>query len=452
MTMVDLTDLFSWTFLMHFSRLLILFNIVHTTLKNKYNNFVTFIGIVGAGLLYSYFSLEYLNLVSNEVFLYVIFIFIEFFVVNFVCSGSLFGKIAAVIFGSMMYLLSNILATPILVLVGFKPEYFTAIKIPLPIVLCFSLFGYTLSFLVCFIIRFFQNRILQKNGKHTNKAYVLLLSPIIHLLSLLSFSSVMQFLYNESANLEIFKRFYRNSIIITIVCFVSDAFILFIVDYIDKLEFKNIENEKQILANTLTYQQTILLNEEQKEFRKLKHDINNLLTTAVGFMEIGHYDKALEILKETGVSFSAVGGNAVCSNDLINTIIFIKSKTSKEKNIELIFSVNENSVIHINNYDLCRLLNNLVDNSINAVEQAQDSKTAKIDILIDNEHIIISTRNAYSRKSNHNKHDINHGYGIRIIKEIIKKYNGTYNTKTNDDIYITETILDNISQQTNHPL
>ena len=36
----------------------------------------------------------------------------------------------------------------------------------------------------------------------------------------------------------------------------------------------------------------------EKELRKIKHDLNNLLTTATGFIEIGQTDKALEILNK----------------------------------------------------------------------------------------------------------------------------------------------------------
>ena len=94
----------------------------------------------------------------------------------------------------------------------------------------------------------------------------------------------------------------NTSYIVAAICLVTCVGLLFLVDYIDKIEHKNIENEKQILLNTMTYQQTIMLNEEKKELRKIKHDLNNLLTTATGFIEIGQTDKALEILNKTGDS------------------------------------------------------------------------------------------------------------------------------------------------------
>lgn len=444
MTMVDLTDFFSWTFVMHLSRMLILFNIVFAMLKNKYNTAVTFFSTVGVGLLYSCLSLNMLKYVSNEILLYPIFIIIEILVVSFVCEGSLFSKALAAIFGAIFGLLSNLIVSPILLLIGIPPKYFSSTECPLIVVLVFALCGYTFSFLAAAVIKIFQNKSLKKNGTHTSKAYILLLAPIIHLFSFLAFSSVAQLLDNNTLNSAAFARLNKSLLFISAICFITDALILFLVEYIDRLEYKNIENEKQIVSNTMTYQQTVLLNEEKKEFRKLKHDINNILTTAVGFLELGKTDKAIEILKETGISFSELGGTTICSNDLLNTIFSIKSQDASKRNVIFSVSVDENSVIRTDYYDLCRILNNLIDNSINAAELSEQNKKSEIKVIISNESISITTHNAISKSKNKNTRDIKHGYGIAIIKEIIKKYNGTYKTKSENNIYITETIIDNI--------
>ncbi len=46
MTIVDLTQFFPFTFIMHLTRALVVFNICHTILKNKYNTLVTFFSII----------------------------------------------------------------------------------------------------------------------------------------------------------------------------------------------------------------------------------------------------------------------------------------------------------------------------------------------------------------------------------------------------------------------
>lgn len=51
MDIVDMTNFFSLTALMHFARHLSAYNIIHASLKDKKNSFVTFICVIGFGML-----------------------------------------------------------------------------------------------------------------------------------------------------------------------------------------------------------------------------------------------------------------------------------------------------------------------------------------------------------------------------------------------------------------
>lgn len=46
------------------------------------------------------------------------------------------------------------------------------------------------------------------------------------------------------------------------------------------------EVQKEIMKNTLNYNQMQMLNDEKQEFRKLRHDYLNIIATAKGFIEI----------------------------------------------------------------------------------------------------------------------------------------------------------------------
>ena len=195
----------------------------------------------------------------------------------------------------------------------------------------------------------------------------------------------------------------------------------------------------------MTYQQTIMLNEEKKELRKIKHDLNNLLTTATGFIEIGQTDKALEILNKTGDSVFGASKNSICSNEIISTIIYIKQQVTAEKNVELNVTVDEQSAVRIAEYDLCRLLHNLIDNSINAAEKCATDKKSVISIQIENDYVSITTENGFDKNSMQKKNDKNHGYGLTIVKEICKKYSGDYSSHIENDTYFTYTKIKNES-------
>lgn len=76
MDMVDLTNFFSLTALVHFARHLSAYNIIHASLKDKKNSLVTFLCVMGFGMLWSVISLTLMK-GWNEALLYIIFLAIE---------------------------------------------------------------------------------------------------------------------------------------------------------------------------------------------------------------------------------------------------------------------------------------------------------------------------------------------------------------------------------------
>lgn len=99
----------------------------------------------------------------------------------------------------------------------------------------------------------------------------------------------------------------------------------------------------------------------------------------------------------------------------------------------------------IDDYDLCRLLHNLLDNCINAAANSVD-KLCKISIEITDALITATTENSYNSSKNSEQSDdksSEHGNGIGIIKNIAKKYNGSLNVEKSNNIWITTVVLEN---------
>ena len=231
------------------------------------------------------------------------------------------------------------------------------------------------------------------------------------------------------------------------ICLIFDLFIIFIVDRQSKTEEKNIQNEKELLKSELDYNQMQLLKKEKSEFSKVKHDLINLLTTATGFIEMGKTEKALEIIKKTSSSFSEISGVPLCANETLNTILYIKQQKAEEMGVTLKTDVNENAFLKPDDYDLCRLLHNIIDNSINASSALSENKISEITIDIDDDFLSITSKNPYPKTTKRTKErNEDHGHGINIIKDIAKKYSGTYFAEKSGGMYITVTKLMNISK------
>ena len=444
MDMVDLTNFFSLTALVHFARHLSAYNIIHASLKDKKNSLVTFLCVMGFGMIWSVVSLTLMKW-WNEALLYIIFLAIEVGIIFLTCKGSIFEKIFTGVLVAVTNLVSPVVAIRFITAMGYPYSYFVSQTIPsIPLVI-YSVTLVLVSFFFAFVIKLVKSKISSKGKITSNKSFFFLVIPLINLIYFLSYASIAQSLGSDAMNGPAYIKIRNTSYIVAAICLVTCVGLLFLVDYIDKIEHKNIENEKQILLNTMTYQQTIMLNEEKKELRKIKHDLNNLLTTATGFIEIGQTDKALEILNKTGDSVFGASKNSICSNEIISTIIYIKQQAATKKNVDLNVNIDEQSVVRIAEYDLCRLLHNLIDNSINAAEKSEAEKKSEINIQIENDYVSITTANGFDKNSKQKNNNKSHGYGLTIIKEICKKYSGDYSFRIENDTYFTYTKIKNIS-------
>lgn len=449
MTEVDLTNFFSWTFLLHLVRALVTFNISNAILKSKRNVYVTFFSIVIPCLIYSGISLEFATR-ENEVFFMHAYYVLTFILLYFTTEGSIFAKLFTTIFSHAVYLTANyfgVVIASIFLGSNFSIGINFSMHLSEFITLCLSIFSFTFIFVA--LISFIKSKT-DPSFKYKTKYIFYYLFPITHVFSSsLIYQSIKIISANSFAEIVEKNPFFETEIVfLVILCLVFDVCIIFIVDRQSKTEERNIRNEKELLKSELDYNQMQLLKKEQVEFRKVKHDLINLLTTASGFIEMGKTEKALEILRKTGNSFSEISGTPICSNDTLNTICYIKQQMAEKINVTLKIDIMENAFLKIEDYDLCRLLHNIMDNAINASSKLMSNRTVEISIEISPDFFCVKSRNEYSQQKKTKSTDGVHGNGINIINDIAKKYSGTYTAALEDNFYTTCTYLKNISPVT----
>ena len=121
---------------------------------------------------------------------------------------------------------------------------------------------------------------------------------------------------------------------------------------------------------------------------------------------------------------SAVSKLPFSNNDTINTILNLKNKKANDIGVEIKATINESFAIKTSDYDLSRILFNLLDNSIEALEYCDKDKICNIEIFADTDKVEITVSNICNTKDT--KNTIDRGNGTGIIKGIAKKYNGKY--------------------------
>ncbi len=180
------------------------------------------------------------------------------------------------------------------------------------------------------------------------------------------------------------------------------------------------------------------------EMHQIKHDIFDVLVTIQGLLEIGMTDKALEIVQRITADLTEAYSYSQCKNETLNIILSIKLAQAKKLNVDLILNVKESAVLLVDDYDICRLLSNLLNNALHAVSHLPtEQRVIYFSIEISEHDFQIFGKNYYLQTLAPKAPDDAHGNGTKIIKKICCNYNGNYYTYTKNNIFFTETILRN---------
>ncbi len=296
------------------------------------------------------------------------------------------------------------------------------------------------------LLKYLTNR--KKTRSTESKLFLIYLFPVTHIINvLILFMAFKIYNINRTEFDAVALDMGVFGFISFILCFAIDILIIFAIDYIEKVQEENLKYEA-LMQNQIDYNRIRQLKEEKTAISKIRHDFTGIISTAAGFIELGNYEKALSILTNAGSD--VFGSNEkFCHNELINIILQLKKNTAKQADTELSFDITESSKLNIDDYDICRLLNNLIDNSINAAQLTSEKKSF-VSIAIDRDKVEVKTKNRFNSTAKRPKRDESkHGFGTKIIKDIAKKYGGKYSVEISGDEYVTVTTLKNCELSVN---
>ena len=183
------------------------------------------------------------------------------------------------------------------------------------------------------------------------------------------------------------------------------------------------------------------IKEAQEELKDIRHDLKNRLNTLSYAIQLKDYSEAEKELGNILDNINIVGKPKYCANLRINSILEYKLGNIS-KNVNVMSRINIPDDIEVDYADLNVLIGNLIDNSIQAVMRAiQYDKPAYIDIelIYYAGNIVFRIKNSYIEVTEKKDEEYYkyHGRGIRSVKKILKKLNGTYDVNKTDCEYET---------------
>ncbi|MGN0654577.1 MAG: sensor histidine kinase [Oscillospiraceae bacterium] len=233
---------------------------------------------------------------------------------------------------------------------------------------------------------------------------------------------------------------------VVIVPFIVFLTVLF--TYLQDLGFKK---EKALLEkqNEIQYEYYSSLQKNQQAIRKINHDILNHIST-LKILSENNDREAFNAYAEEIISSYTVPRIEYCENHIVNAAVLCKVALAKEKDIDFSVNLQLPEKLSIKSTDIVSIFTNLLDNAIEECERLPEGAKREISlscvcskgaVAICCENSCLDGKSAkklISKKGN----ALLHGLGTKIIKDTVKKYNGTYSAEAEDGKFRVSTLMD----------
>lgn len=199
----------------------------------------------------------------------------------------------------------------------------------------------------------------------------------------------------------------------------------------EKIRVKN-ENELLNLQIKAISDSAYLLEEKEEKIRIIRHDIRHQTQMLFSLISENENDKALEMLKKLNTQLLSIGTVKFCQNQIVNSAISIYAHKAISSHIKLEYEISLPKELPFDENDIAILYANVLDNAVNAsLSQPEESRAIKINSRYEQNQLVIFVENYFAEKILFDSKGIpisqkaGHGFGMKSILSVIKKYNGT---------------------------
>lgn len=187
-----------------------------------------------------------------------------------------------------------------------------------------------------------------------------------------------------------------------------------------------------------------IIEQSNKDMRIFSHDIKNHLTQIRNLENIEAVQSYIDSIYPNIEKFSFTG---ISKNKMLDLIISKYVTLCEKKNIKFSVDVKTANLAYVSDSDLSTLMNNLLDNAVEAAEQADErfiqvyifSKGSMHDGLVIKNSCAISPKAENGELKTTKQNKKTHGVGTKSIRKTLKKYDAVYGWKYDENSKIFET-------------
>ena len=254
-------------------------------------------------------------------------------------------------------------------------------------------------------------------------------------LFLLTIIESVQLLFALSLSMQK-TEFYFYTMVLLYALLLLGIFVIYFLGKICWIYEKNTEYELwqmkgNELQNVITYQ-----SEVNEEMKKTRHDMKKHLGNILYMIENDQTEKAKEYIGKLTDAILATKQNVYTGNYIIDAILNKHMVLCKSKNVKLELSVDEIAKLDTNPVDISAILDNLLDNAIEAVEKPEIIKRCiEVKLFLYKNNFAVVVKNPYDAKlqinekyiSTSKSEQMEHGYGLKSVESAVERNGGVFN-------------------------
>ena len=222
---------------------------------------------------------------------------------------------------------------------------------------------------------------------------------------------------------------------------VTSACIMFVEIFAERFlgqATKSNEENRRLIEKQLKYYQDMDLMDT--ELRKFRHDIKNHFICMEYLFNTGKTDELQNYFKDLDESFSFQQKLSLSGNDIVDAILYHDLPHYCNDKIKVTTHGNLPTLHTVSAMDLCTLFSNMLSNAIASASQCEN-EIAPPEIIIrfsgGKTYFSIEMSNSVLAQGAFSKRktkDRNHGHGLQKIKDVLEKYDGRHEIKSENNM------------------
>ena len=195
-----------------------------------------------------------------------------------------------------------------------------------------------------------------------------------------------------------------------------------------------------------------MLEEQYSRSERLRHDLKNHIIALRGLLENKDWEKMKCYLDNMADSADLRAGEEITGNRVVDILLYQKRKSAEERNIIWECDAQVPKICCINEFDLCVLFGNILDNAVEACERLQ-SRSSHCDmqpfIIVRAEIVkkcfLLEVKNSVNMAEKHETESADrisgrqnqegHGIGLLNVSDVVHRYNGVMSTEIQDGAF-----------------